>query len=150
MNAPFAPSRTHVRLVDLGEPGEIAGLEGFVARHPLGTPFHRPAWFVSVARATGNEAHALVQERGGEIVAFLPLDAIHSPVFGRLLASTGFAVGGGLLATDEAEPEAIFAALEELARRLSCPAIELRGGVLPRDGKGWALKTESHANFARP
>jgi FemAB-related protein (PEP-CTERM system-associated) len=149
MNAPFVPAITQVRIVDLGDANEIALLEGFVARHPLGTPFHRPAWFVSVARATGNLAYALVQESAGEIVALLPLDAIHSPVFGRLLASTGFAVGGGLLTTDEAEPEAMFAAVEELARRLSFPSIELRGGVLPRQGGGWALKTESHANFAR-
>jgi len=150
MNAPFAPARAQVRLVDLGDANEIARLEGFVARHPQGTPFHRPAWFVSVAAATGNRALALVQERAGEIVAFLPLDAVHSPVFGRLLASTGFAVGGGLLTLDDADPDAVFAALEELATRLSCPAIELRGGVLPSGGEGWALKTESHANFARP
>lgn len=150
MNAPFVPSVAQVRLVDLRDPGEIARLEGFVARHPLGTPFHRPAWFVTVAAATGNQALALVQERVGEIVAFLPLDAIHSPVFGRLLASTGFAVGGGLLITEGAEPDAIFVALEELAKRLSCPAIELRGGVLPQASEGWALKTDSHANFARP
>ncbi|EJL35351.1 FemAB family XrtA/PEP-CTERM system-associated protein [Novosphingobium sp. AP12] len=150
MNAPFVPAVTQVRMVDLGDANEVARLEGFVLRHPLGTPFHRPAWFVSVARATGNEAYALVQERASEIVALLPLDVIHSAVFGRLLASTGFAVGGGLLTTGEAEPEAIFAAVEELARRLSCPSIELRGGVLPHQGEGWALKTESHANFARP
>jgi FemAB-related protein (PEP-CTERM system-associated) len=150
MNAPFVPALSQVRLVDLTDPNEIARLEGFVARHPQGTPFHRPAWFVSVAKATGNEALALVQERGGAIVALLPLDAIHSPVFGRLLASTGFAVGGGLLASDEADVDAVFAALEELARRRSCPAIELRGGVLPASGAGWAIKTESHCNFARP
>lgn len=150
MNAPFVPTLAQVRLADLSDPGEIARLEGFVARHPDSTPFHRPAWFVSVARSTGNHAHALVQERAGEIVAFLPLDAIHSPVFGRVLASTGFATGGGLLAGDGAEPEAVFAAAEELARRLSCPTIELRGGVLPGAGEGWALKTESHCNFARP
>ncbi|MEE4451090.1 FemAB family XrtA/PEP-CTERM system-associated protein [Novosphingobium resinovorum] len=149
MNAPFVPLSVRTRLVDLGDPNEIARLEGFVARHPLGTPFHRPAWFVSVARATGNRALALVQEHEGAIVALLPLDAIHSPVFGRLLASTGFAVGGGLLVTDGADPAAMFAALEELALRLTCPTIELRGGVLPDDGGGWALRTESHANFAR-
>ena len=150
MNAPFVPTLAQVRLADLNDPGEVARLEGFVARHPDSTPFHRPAWFVSVARATGNQAHALVQERQGEIVAFLPLDAIHSPVFGRVLASTGFATGGGLLAGEGAEPEAVFAAAEELARRLSCPTIELRGGVLPLADDGWALKTESHCNFARP
>lgn len=149
MNAPFALTTPQVRLIDLVDPGEIARLEGFVARHPQGTPFHRPAWFVSVARATGNRALALVQERAGEIVAFLPLDAIHSPVFGRLLASTGFAVGGGLLMTEGGDAQAMFAAAEELALRLSCPTIELRGGVLPDGGEGWALKTESHAGFAR-
>lgn len=149
MNAPFVPSRTHVRMVDLDDASEVARLEGFVARHPLGAPFHRPAWFVSVARATGNEALALVQEQDGEIVALLPLDAVHSPVFGRLLASTGFAVGGGLLTSEGAEPQAVFAALEEVARRMSCPSIELRGGVLPREDGGWALRTRSHANFSR-
>lgn len=149
MNAPFSLPAS-VRLLDLADPGELARIEGFVARHPDATPFHRPCWFVSVARATGNDALALVQERQGEIVAFLPLDAIHSPVFGRLLASSGFAVGGGLLNADGADVEAIFAALEELALRRSCPAIELRGGLFPDARPGWALKTESHCNFARP
>lgn len=150
MNAPFPPVRSEVRLVDLADLEEIARIERFVVRHPEGTPFHRPAWFVSVARATGNAAYALVQERLGEIVAFLPLDAIHSPVFGRLLASSGFAVGGGLLTTDGAMPAAVFAGAQELAQRLSCPAIELRGGILPEEGAGWTLKTQSHCNFARP
>jgi FemAB-related protein, PEP-CTERM system-associated len=150
MNAPFALRVAGARLVDLGDPDEIQRLEGYVARHPEGTPFHRPAWFVSVARATGNLPFALVQERGHEIVAFLPLDAVHSPVFGRLLASTGFAVGGGLLASDGARPEELFAAAEELALRLSCPSIELRGGLLPEASNTWSLKTDSHCNFARP
>lgn len=150
MNAPFVPTCDTVRLIDLADPGEIARIEAFVEQHPQGTPFHRPAWFVAVARATRNQSLALVQERGREIAAFLPLNLIHSPVFGRLLASSGFAVGGGLLALNGAEPDALFAALEELALRISCPAIELRGGVLPNGGEGWALKTESHCNFARP
>lgn len=150
MNAPFAPVAGAVRLVDLDDPGEVARLELFTAHHPQATPFHRPAWFVSVAKATGNRALALIEERQGEIFAFLPLDAIHSPIFGRVLASSGFAVGGGLLTVEGADVAAIFAALEELALRQSCPAIELRGGVLPDAGMGWALKTESHCNFARP
>lgn len=150
MNMPFGLTRGGERLIDLADPGEVRRLEDFVAHHPQATPFHRPAWFVSVARATGHEAYALVQERHDEIVAFLPLDAIHSPIFGRLLASVGFAVGGGLLASHGAEPAAMFAAVEELARRLSCPSIELRGGALPEAGNGWVLKTESHCNFARP
>lgn len=150
MNAPFAPARARVRLADLADPNECARIEHFVAAHREGTPFHRPAWFVSVAGATGNRPFALVQERAGDLVAFLPIDCIDSPVFGRVLASSGFAVGGGLLATDEAEPAALFAAVTELAERLASPAIELRGGLLPDTGAGWSHQSESHCNFARP
>ncbi|MCJ2181666.1 FemAB family PEP-CTERM system-associated protein [Novosphingobium sp. 1949] len=149
MNAPFAIGMLRERLVDLSDPNEIARLEAFVALHDEGTPFHRPAWFVSVARATGNTAYALVQERGGELVALMPLDHVVSPVFGAVLASSGFAVGGGLLASEGADPPALFAALEELAARLACPAIELRGGTLPQAAGGWALQGASHCNFAR-
>lgn len=149
MNLNVGHLRDGVRLVDLDAPEEVARLEDFVALHPLGTPFHRPAWFLAVARSTGNRAIALVQERGGEVAAFLPLNLIHSPVFGRILASTGFAVAGGLLTTDEADRAPVFRAVEELALRLSCPAIELRGGDLPPTGSGWVLKTQSHCNFAR-
>lgn len=150
MNALFPLPRSAVRLADLSDPFEIARLEAFVARHPQGTPFHRPAWFMAVARATGNEAHALMQVVHGEVVAVLPLDAIHSPIFGNVLASTGFAVGGGLLVSDGADAQAMFLAAEELAQRLSCTTIELRGGLLPQPQRGWMLKTQSHCNFARP
>lgn len=149
MNSPFAFSRTTLNLIDLRDRDEVRRLEDFVTSHPEGSPFHRPAWFVAVAAATGNRALALVQERRGEIVGYLPLNAVHSPIFGNMLASTGFAVGGGLLVTEGAEPQPLFAAAEELAGRLSCPAIELRGGVLPQPGHGWSLRTASHCNFAR-
>ena len=36
-------------------------------------------------------------EQGGEIMGYLPLSDVHSPLFGRVLASSGFAVGGGVL-----------------------------------------------------
>lgn len=142
------------RLVGLDEPGEARRLEAFVAAHPLGTPFHRPVWLAAVARGTGNRALALVLEQGGELTGYLPLSEIHSPLFGRLLASSGFAVGGGVLLAEGADPEPLFAAVEELALRRSCPSVELRGGVLPeadpagRDG--WVIRRESHCGFARP
>ncbi|MCJ2187296.1 FemAB family XrtA/PEP-CTERM system-associated protein [Novosphingobium beihaiensis] len=150
MTATYPLTQNGVRVAHLYDSLEVSRLEAFVARHPQGTPFHRPAWFMSVAQATGNEAHGLVQTRQGEITAFLPFDAIHSPVFGRVLASSGFAVGGGLLAAEGVDPKEMFVAAEELARRLSCPTIELRGGLLPQAQGGWALKSESHCNFARP
>ncbi|MBW8753137.1 MAG: FemAB family PEP-CTERM system-associated protein [Sphingomonadales bacterium] len=150
MNAPFAPARDSVRLADLADRQEAARLEAFVAAHPQGTPFHRPAWLQAVARGTGNDAIALVAERHGVIAAYLPLNEIHSPIFGRLLASSGFAVDGGLLAEEGAAGDAIFRMAEELAERRSCPAIELRGGLLPEDRAGWTLKTTSHCGFIAP
>ena len=140
---------SRVRLVDLAEPDEAARLEAFLAAHPQGTPFHRPVWLAAVARGTGNRALALVAERGGELAGYLPLSEIHSPIFGRLLASTGFAVGGGVLLADGADGALLFAAVEELALRRSCPSVELRGGVLPEARDGWAIKRESHCGFVR-
>ncbi|MDE8653534.1 FemAB family XrtA/PEP-CTERM system-associated protein [Novosphingobium album (ex Liu et al. 2023)] len=150
MNAPFALAREMVRLIDLADPGEARRIEAFLAAHPDATPFHRPAWLAAVERGTGNRALALVAERDDAIAAYLPLNEVHSPIFGRLLASSGFAVGGGLLARPGCAGEAIFAATEELALRRSCPTIELRGGQLPQARAGWTLKRDSHCGFVLP
>lgn len=147
MNAPFPASRLQVRLVDpLAYACEI---EAFLADHPEATPFHRPAWLAAVAEGTGNRAHALIGERLGAICAYLPLSEVHSPIFGRLLASTGFAVGGGLLLAG-CKADRLFESAEELALRLSCPAIELRGGAIPEARDGWRVRTDSHCGFAGP
>ena len=150
MNAPFVPARSRLGLADPADPEDAARIDAFVAAHCDGTPFHRPAWLRAVAAGTGNRALALLAERRGEIIAYLPLSEIHSPIFGRLLASSGFAVDGGLLASVDVDTVAIFAAVEELAERRSCPAIELRGGALPAGRAGWTLKAESHCGFINP
>jgi FemAB-related protein (PEP-CTERM system-associated) len=148
MNAPFRMA-TQVREADLRDPDDVRSIESFVAAHPQATPFHRPAWLFGVARGTGNEALALVMERSGAVVAYLPLTQVHSPIFGRVLASSGFAVGGGVLAGDGVDPAPLFAAAEELAQRRSTPSVELRGGPLPDGREGWTIKTQSHCGFVR-
>ena len=150
MNAPFQPVALRVRAADLRDPEELRRIEAFVQRHPHGTVFHRPGWLLASAAGTRNRAHAVVAERGGELTSYLPLTEIHSPLFGRMLASSGFAVGGGLLADDPKHGGAMFTALEELALRLSCPAIELRGGALPLRRAGWVIKQDSHCGFVQP
>jgi FemAB-related protein (PEP-CTERM system-associated) len=150
MNAPFLIARDNVRLADLGDPAERARLAAFVAAHAAGTPFHLPAWLLAVAEGTGNRALALVAERRGEVQALLPLSEVHSPIFGRLLASSGFAVDGGLLALPGTDCGALFAAAEELALRRSCAALELRGGVLPEGREGWRFRSSSHCGFVAP
>ena len=150
MNAPFRPAIVRVHQADLRDPHERLRFDGFVARHPSATPFHRLAWIEAVAAGTGNAALVLLAEQGDEIAGCLPLNAVHSPIFGRMLASTGFAVGGGILANDASSADALFAAAEELALRLSCPTIELRGGDLPDSRAGWMVRDKSHCGFVRP
>ena len=146
MNAPFALTSEYVRTADLRQPDEAARIEGFVAAMG-GSVFHRPAWLRAVERGTGQRARGLVAEKGGAVTGWLPLSEVHSPVFGRMLASSGFAVEGGVLAEREATAEALCRAAEEYAVRLSCTTIELRGGLA---GKGWHRRSDSHCGFVAP
>jgi FemAB-related protein (PEP-CTERM system-associated) len=145
MNAPFRPVRTQVRLA---HPDDRAAIARFVADDPEATPFHRAEWMDAITAATGHRAHVLLAESDGVIAALLPLHAAHSPLFGRALVSCGFAVGGGVLG-DAAHAPALFEAATELAARLSCPSIELRGGPMP-GAEGWHIKQDSHAGFVLP
>jgi len=126
-----------------------AAIAAYVRAHPEGTPFHLPAWLNGVAKGTGQRAHWLVAERGGRIAGVLPLTAVKSILFGKALVSSGFAVGGGVLADDEAAIDALAKAGWALAGQLGCPSLELRGGPLP-EGEGWTHKLESYAGFVRP
>jgi FemAB-related protein (PEP-CTERM system-associated) len=150
MNAPFPHTRQRIRLADPADRGEARRIAAFLDDHGEATPFHRTEWLLAVAAGTGNPALALVAEQGDDLLAYLPLTELHSPVFGRLLASSGFAVGGGLLVAPPADPAPVFAAIAELALRRSCPTIELRGGHLPEATKEWALKSEAHCGFVAP
>lgn len=137
-----------VRLVPLTDPQERARLERWLAAHPRATAFHRPAWGEAIASATGHEYLALVAEDAQrELAGFLPLHAIHSPLFGRAMVSAGFAVDGGILADDDASAAALADAGWRLAECYSAPTLELRGGWLPDDSR-WTIKSDAHAGFA--
>ncbi len=126
-----------------------AAIAAYVRAHPDGTPFHLPAWLNGVAKGTGQRAHWIVAERGGRVAGVLPLTAVKSLLFGKALVSSGFAVGGGVLADDGAATDALVQAGWALAETLGCPSLELRGGPLP-EGDGWTHKLESYAGFVRP
>ncbi len=147
MNAPFAPVIDTVRLADLRDSAERARIEAFVAGHADDTVFHRPAWLAAVEQGTGQAALGLVAERAGRVTGWLPLTELHSPIFGRALISSGFAVGGGVLADTDAAALKLAAAAEELAVRHSCGTVELRGGALPWH---WAVRRDSHCGFVTP
>ena len=146
MNAPFALVRESVHAVDLHQPDEAARIEGFVAEHG-GSVFHRPAWLLAVEAGTGQRARGLVAEKGGRLTGWLPLTEVHSPIFGRMLASSGFAVEGGVLAQNDVTACLLGDAVQKLALRLSCPTVELRGGFA---GEGWQVRQDSHCGFIAP
>ncbi|APE28868.1 FemAB family XrtA/PEP-CTERM system-associated protein [Aurantiacibacter gangjinensis] len=146
MNAPFALLSKQVRMVDLREPDEAARIEAFVTQRK-GSVFHRPAWLRAVETGTGQKARGLLAEKAGAIIGWLPLTEVHSPIFGRMLASTGFAVEGGVLAGDIAVARELTDAAKELAIRLSCPTVELRGGEA---GEDWHVRQDSHCGFVAP
>lgn len=146
MNAPFAHTFETMTAADLGDAAECARIATFVDQHG-GTPFHLPAWLRAVERGTGQRAHGLIAERSGTITGWLPLTEVHSPLFPRALVSSGFAVGGGPLASSAATAHSLCRAATRLAERLACASVELRGGEGPAD---WDVQTRSHAGFTAP
>lgn len=143
MNAPFPLCAEQVSVADLRDPGEIARIEGFVAELG-GSPFHRPAWLQAVERGTGQKAAGLVSEKRGALTGWLPLTEVHSPLFGRALVSSGFAVDGGVLAESDKSARRLCRAAAEMAVRGSCSSVELRGGALPPE---WQAVTGKHLGF---
>lgn len=120
--------------------GENARIDAFVVAHPDATPFHLTAWTNAVERGCGQRARLLVAERAGEMVGYLPLTEMRSPLFGQALVSSGFAVGGGVLG-EGVEP------LAAAACALGFPTVELRGGDCPA---GWLVDQETYLGFAKP
>lgn len=127
----------------------MRAVASFVAQHPQATPFHRPEWMQAISRATGHSyCFALAQDGEGKVRGVLPLHQLHSALFGRALLSSGFAVGGGILAETPAAARLLANAAIGYAKQHSFPTIELRGGMLP--GGVWQEKTGVYAGFVAP
>ncbi len=120
-------------------------LADFVRTADGGTPFHLPDWLLAIEEGCGQQAHMLVAETGDTLTGLLPLTEMHSPLFGRALVSSGFAVGGGILASDRKSEKLLAEAGWKLAERLSCPEMEMRGG--PKI-EGWEGCEGIYAGFS--
>lgn len=148
MNAPFFQQTATIRLADLSDEQDVARLSLWLEEHPDALPFHDPKWLTAIEQGTGQKAFMMLAERGGRLEGLLPFHLIHSPVFGRALVSSGFAVGGGILSNNDDISALLAQEICVLAERWSCPSIELRGGYIPQ-ATGWAEKSEAHANFRK-
>nr|WP_232476055.1 FemAB family XrtA/PEP-CTERM system-associated protein [Sphingomonas formosensis] len=131
----------------LADAADHERIDAYVRGHAEGTPFHLTAWNEAVARGCRQKSHYLIAESAGRIVGVLPLGEVHSPLFGRALVSSPFAVGGGILADDDRTLARLAEEAWILAVRLSCPSVELRGGMLPAD---WPASESTYAGFVRP
>jgi FemAB-related protein (PEP-CTERM system-associated) len=145
MNAPLQAATT-VRALEWCDAAETSRIEGFVAEQGASL-FHRPAWLGAVAAGTGQRAAGLVAERLGVVTGWLPLTEVRSALFGKALVSSGFGVGGGICAANEAAARALAEAAEDHAVRGGFAGVELRGGPIPQH---WAAWSDRHCGFERP
>lgn len=140
MNA-FSPvAGTAIRRANAGDAARIAAFPGAQL-------FHRPEWLTAVEQGCGQRGHYLLAEgREGALVGLLPLTEMRSRLFGCALVSTGFGVGGGILAASPQAAEALAEAACDLAQQLGCTSVELRGGMLPAS---WERREGVYAGFER-
>ncbi|ASJ91430.1 FemAB family XrtA/PEP-CTERM system-associated protein [Porphyrobacter sp. CACIAM 03H1] len=144
MNAPVRAA-TMLRPLDFRDAGEVRRIEGFVAE-ARGSLFHRPAWLRAVEAGTGQRAAGFVAERLGTVTGWLPLTEVRSTLFGKALVSSGFGVGGGIIAASEDAARALAEAAQAHAMSGGYAGIELRGGPVP---EGWDSWSDKHCGFER-
>ncbi len=144
MNAPVNMNQ-RVSLVSLDDTAMCGRVEGFV-REQSGSVFHRPAWLKAVDAGTGQRGCGLVAEQLGVVTGWLPLTEVRSLVFGKTLVSSGFGVGGGILADCPNVARELAHSAQDHAQRYGFTSVELRGGQVPAD---WQSRSDKHCGFER-
>jgi len=144
MNAPVKAGEA-IRLVDFRDADDLRRIDSFVAETSASL-FHRPAWLSAVQAGTGQRAAGLVSEKLGVVTGWLPLTEVRSALFGKALVSSGFGVGGGIIAESPAAAAALAKQAEAYASQHGFGTIELRGGPIPA---GWDTWSDKHCGFER-
>jgi FemAB-related protein (PEP-CTERM system-associated) len=126
---------------------DASAWDAYVAAHAQATPFHTRAWCEAITKATGHRCHLVTaRDADGKLTGLVPLHHIRSPLFGQALVGSGFAVGGGILADNDAVAATLAGGAADMACSLGVPSVELRGGPLPA---GWRVEEGTYAGFAR-
>ncbi len=144
MNAPVKTG-TMLRVVNFRDAADMRRIESFVGETGASL-FHRPAWLRGIEAGTGQRAAGIVAERLGTVTGWLPLTEVRSVLFGRALVSSGFGVGGGIVAEDGTAARLLGEAAQGHAVRGGFAGIELRGGPIP---DGWEASSDKHCGFVR-
>jgi len=147
VNAPAHLTIATARRADLSAEGERRLIGDFLAGQPDATLFHRPEWLDAVAAGCGHTVYYLLAvAAGNRVTGILPLVHLRSRLFGSALISSGFGVGGGILAEDATAGELLAQRAWSLGEQLGCPQLELRGGPVP---DGFTSVEGVYAGFAR-
>jgi len=144
MNLPVKAGEV-VRVVDFGDMADLRRIEGFIAEAGASL-FHRPAWLQAVEAGTRQRAAGLIAERLGVVTGWLPLTETRSVLFGKALISSGFGVGGGIIAQSDSAVQALAERAKTYAQSGGFTGIELRGGAIP---DGWTTWSDKHCGFER-
>lgn len=129
-------------------PGDEADWGTFLVAHPEATPFHTLAWRDAVREGLGYDTPYLIAREGGVVAGILPLVHVRTPLFGNTLISTGFSVGGGVLARDPVIAADLARSAIALAEERGVACLELRGERAVFDG--WPTKADTYAGFRAP
>ncbi|AWW74895.1 FemAB [Erythrobacter sp. KY5] len=144
MNAPLNMTVT-ASLVDLSDDRLARRIEEFVSEE-RGSLFHLPQWLKAAERASGHRASGFITEQMGAITGWVPLTEVRSLLFGQALVSSGFGVGGGILAESDDAARVLARAVENYAQIYGFASAEMRGGPVP---PGWKAVSDKHCGFAR-
>lgn len=144
MNAPVSMA-LKAELVEFKDERQIEAIERFVDEM-RGTIFHRPRWLRAVEAGTGERACGFVVRQLGLVRGWLPLTEVRSMLFGKAIVSSGFAVGGGILAETPEIGGLLARAAQDHATQHGFASAELRGGDVP---EGWQAVSGKHCGFER-
>ncbi len=129
-------------------PASAGHWDAFIAQCPEATFFHRAGWKEVIEMSFGHDCPFLYAARAGEIAGVLPLVHVKTRLFGNGLISTGFTVGGGPAAIDDAARTALDRAAIALAEQRGVDFLEYRSGTATHPG--WASKPELYVVFRKP
>lgn len=145
----MSPTSLHVRMLTSSIPAAVERWDAFVRSCPQATFFHLSAWQKLIEEVFHHRTFYLYAERGGEILAVLPLAEVRSRLFGHALSSLPFCVYGGIAAVekDREALAALEAEADAIARRLGVSHLEYRN-LKPRHAE-WPQQT-LYATFRKP
>ena len=102
--------------------------DAYVAAHPHGASYHRPAWLDVIAAAFGHDTRYLTAYAGNRVVGVLPLVFFRSRIFGRFAVSVPFVNYGGVLADDAGVEQSLLDRAIAETRAAGGSHLELRHG----------------------